>query len=95
VSTEPADDIEAEIEHLRATPVEDILGNHVFVLLQLTTVHLATTPPDLAAAQLLIDVVAAIVAAGGDRLGDHAPLYRTALAEVQQAYVRAASVPSS
>ena len=91
MDSEPTDDLDAEIEELRATPVATILGNHVFHLLQLATVHLAATPPDLASAQLTIDVVAAMVSAGGDRLGEHAPLYRSALAEVQQVYVRAAS----
>ena len=31
--------------------------------------------------------------AGGERLGEHVALYRNALAEVQQLYVRAASPP--
>jgi len=33
--------------------------------------------------------VGAIVREGGDRLGAHVDLYRNALAEVQQVYVRA------
>ena len=81
-----------EVEYLRSTPVETVLGNHLFVLLQLATVHLASTPPDLASAQLVIDTVAAMLHATGDRLGEHASLYRNALAEVQQAYVRAAAL---
>jgi hypothetical protein len=40
---------------------------------------------------LTIDVVAAVLKAGGDRLGENVALYRSALAEVQQVYVRAAS----
>jgi hypothetical protein len=35
--------------------------------------------------------VAAMVGATGERLGEYADLYRNALAEVQQAYVRAKS----
>ena len=80
-----------EIELLRSTPVETILGNHVFHLLQLAAVHLAATPPNLPAAQLTIDVVSAMVKTGGERLGEHAELYRNAIAEVQQVYVRAAT----
>jgi hypothetical protein len=87
-SDQPIDENE-EITYLRSTPVETVLGNHFFVLLQLAAVHLATTPPDLAAAQLVIDTVAAMLQAGGDRLGEHINLYRNALAEVQQVYVRA------
>jgi len=82
-----------EIDYLRSTPVETVLGNHFFVLLQLAAVHLASTPPDLQAAQLVIDTVAAMLQAGGERLGEHVALYRNALAEVQQVYVRAAARP--
>jgi hypothetical protein len=78
-----------EIAYLHETPVETILGNHLFVLLQLAALRLAETPPNLPAAQLVIDTVAAMLSAGGDRLGEHVDLYRSALAEVQQAYVRA------
>jgi hypothetical protein len=84
-----------EIELLRSTPVETILGNHIFHLIQLAAVHLASTPAQLSQAQLTIDVAAAMVKAGGDRLGEHVELYRNALAEVQQVYVRAATSPSS
>lgn len=78
-----------EIAFLRETPVEAILGNHLFVLFQVAAFRLAEVPPNLDAAQLVIDTVAAIVAATGERLGEYADLYRNALAEVQQAYVRA------
>lgn len=80
-----------EIAYLRATPVETVLGNHLFVLLQLAAVHLASTPANLPAAQLVIDTIAAMLQAGGERLGEHLDLYRNALAEVQQVYVRAAT----
>jgi hypothetical protein len=82
-----------EIAFLRETPVETILGNHLFVLFQVAALRLAETPPNLEAAQLVIDTVAAMVSASGDRLGEHAELYRGALAEIQQAYVRANSTP--
>ena len=83
-----------EIEYLRSTPVETVLGNHLLVLLQLAAVHLAATPPDLAAAQLVIDTVSAMVQAGGERLGEHVDLYRNALAEIQQVFVRASTRPA-
>ncbi|MGH3733219.1 MAG: hypothetical protein ACRDVC_07595 [Acidimicrobiales bacterium] len=78
-----------EIAFLKATPVEMILGNHLFVLFQVAALRLGETPPDLKAAQLVIDTVSAMVNAADERLGEHAELYRSALAEVQQAYVRA------
>ena len=84
----------AEAAYLRETPVETILANHLFVLLQVAALRLAEEPPRLEAAQLVIDTVAAMVGAGGARLGEHADLYRQALAELQQAYVRALSRPA-
>ncbi|MGC2484638.1 MAG: hypothetical protein WA359_00130 [Acidimicrobiales bacterium] len=84
-----------EIAFLKSTPVEMILANHLFVLFQVAALRLGETPPDLAGAQLVIDTVAAMIGAAGDRLGEHADLYRNALAEVQQAYVRAKSAPTS
>jgi hypothetical protein len=80
-----------EIELLRSTPIELILGNYIFHLIQLAAVHLAATPPQLTQAQLTIDVVSAILQAGDERLGENVTLYRGALAEVQQLYVRAAA----
>jgi hypothetical protein len=80
-----------EINYLRTTPVEEILANHIFVMLQLVTLYVAATPPNLASAQLLIDTLGAMLHAGEGRLGEHESLYRAALTEAQQAYVRAAS----
>jgi hypothetical protein len=80
-----------EIELLRSTPIELILGNYIFQLIQLAAVHLAASPPQLAPAQLTIDVVSAVLKAGDERLGENVTLYRSALAEVQQLYVRAAA----
>lgn len=84
----------AELEYLRSTPVTEILGNHFFVLLQVAALRLGETPPRLDEAQTLIDVLMAMLTAGGDSLGEHAPLYRSALSEVQQAFVRASSPAS-
>lgn len=74
---------------MQNTPVEVILANHLFVLLQVAALRLADSPPNLEAAQLVIDTVAAMVNVGGERLGEHIDLYRGALAEIQQAFVRA------
>ncbi|HTT59598.1 MAG TPA: hypothetical protein VMF33_06070 [Acidimicrobiales bacterium] len=94
--SEPSDEFNEaeEIAFLKSTPVEMILGNHLFVLFQVAALRLGETPPDLGGAQLVIDTVAAMIAAAGERLGEHADLYRSALAEVQQAYVRASTLPT-
>ncbi len=81
-----------EIAYFRDTPVETVLGNHIFVLLQVAAVHLAQSPPRLESAQLVIDTLGAMLSAGGERLGEHVALYRNALAEVQQVFVRAAAL---
>ncbi len=81
-----------QIAYFRDTPVETVLGNHIFVLLQVAAVHLAQTPPRLESAQLVIDTLSAMLGAGGERLGEHVALYRNALAEVQQVFVRAAAL---
>jgi len=97
VSDEPTEtefNEDDEVAYLRATPVEAILANHLFVLIQVAALRLAATPPDLEGAALVIDTLVAMVGAGGERLGEHVELYRSALAEVQQAYVRAASAVS-
>ncbi|HEV7958293.1 MAG TPA: hypothetical protein VGP11_02405 [Acidimicrobiales bacterium] len=84
-------DFNEEVAYLHNTPVEAILANHLFVLLQVAALRLAEIPPNLPAAQLVIDTASAMVNAGGDRLGEHVDLYRNAIAEIQQAFVRAAS----
>jgi len=82
---------QAELDYLRTTPVETILANHLFVLLQLGAIHVAATPPNLASAKLVIDTISAMVTSVGNRLGEHNALYKSALAELQQAYVRAST----
>jgi hypothetical protein len=93
--SEPTFDESEEIAYLRETPVETVLGNHFFVLLQLAALQLSATPANLPGAQLVIDTIAAMLQAGGGRLGEHVELYKNALSEVQQLYVRAATAPSS
>ena len=87
-------DDENEVELLRSTPVEIILGNYIFHLIQLAAVHLAATPAQLPQAQLTIDIVAAMLKTGDQRLGENVAIYRNALAEVQQLFVRAATIAS-
>jgi hypothetical protein len=90
---------------LVATPVVDVIVNHALGIWQLALVHLGVvTPPDeqgrpapvdLAAAGLAIDAVAALVDGLGSRLGEHEPVLRDALAQVQMLYVEIAEVQGS
>jgi hypothetical protein len=87
-------------ERLAATPVEDVVANHIFGLWQLALVYLGVaTPPDeqgrppapnLAAAGLVIDAVAALLDGLGPRLGDHELPLRDALTQTQMIYVQIA-----
>ena len=82
---------EDDFAALRAAPVDIVVGNHLYHLLHLATIHLAADDPDLEAASLIIDAAAAMLASVGDRLGEPALLLRQAITEIQAAYVRAAS----
>jgi hypothetical protein len=85
---------------LLATPVEDVVANHAFGLWQLALVYLGVaTPPDeqgrqpmpnLPAAALVIDAVAALLDGVGGRLGDHEAQLRDALTQTQMVYVQLA-----
>jgi hypothetical protein len=87
-------------DRLLATPVEDVIANHVFGLWQLALVYLGVaTPPDeqgrppvpnLAAAGLVIDAVAALLDGIGPRLGEHETQLRDALTQTQMIYVQIA-----
>ncbi|MDQ1520644.1 MAG: hypothetical protein QOI55_1717 [Actinomycetota bacterium] len=98
-----AEEIEALRElhaRLSATPVEDVVANHIFGLWQLALVYLGVaTPPDeqgrqpmpnLPAASLVIDAVAALLDGVGGRLGEHESQLRDTLTQTQMIYVQLA-----
>ncbi len=85
---------------LAATPVADVIVNHAIGIWQLALVHLGVvTPPDeqgrrpapnLAAAGLAIDALAALVDGLGERLGEGEPMLRDALGQAQMLFVEVA-----
>lgn len=89
------DDQAAEIEaamaearsRLAEIPAEVVVVNHVMGLYELAAIHLSSETPDLVAASLAIDAMAAIVEGLGDRLGDDAQTMRDALANIRMAFV--------
>ena len=101
---EPSDEELAALRELHArlaaTPVADVIVNHAIGIWQLALVHLGVvTPPDeqgrrpapdLAAAGLAIDALAALVDGLVDRLGDGEPMLRDALLQAQMLYVEIA-----
>ncbi len=64
-----------------------VVVNHVMGLYELGAIHLSADEPDLAAASLAIDGMAALVDGLGDRLGPDAQTMRDALANIRMAYV--------
>jgi hypothetical protein len=85
---------------LAATPVADVIVNHAIGIWQLALVHLGVvTPPDeqgrrpapnLAAAGLSIDALAALVDALSGRLGEGEEMLRDALGQAQMLFVEVA-----
>jgi len=96
-SAEEIEALRAVHAKLVATPVEDVVANHALGIWQLALVHLGViTPPDadgrpptpnLAAAGLAIDALAALVDGLGERLGAHEPVLRDALTQAQMLFV--------
>jgi hypothetical protein len=80
---------DSEIRMLRETPPETIVANHAFNLLQLATIHLASKPPNLEEADLVIMAVAGLLDAVHGYLGEGEALLREALTEIRVVQVRA------
>lgn len=72
---------------LAAVPAAVVVANHVVGLFQLGAIHLNEDPPHLEDGRLAIDAVKGILDAVGDRLGDDGDALRTALTQLQLAYV--------
>jgi hypothetical protein len=85
---------------LAATPVEDVIANHAIGILQLALMHLGANAipdeqgrvpaPNLAAAGLAIDALAALVDGLGARFGENEEPLRQALGQVQMVFVEIA-----
>jgi hypothetical protein len=99
IDGDQAAEIEAAMAEAKArlaeVPAEVVVTNHVMGLFELGAIHLSAEEPDLAAASLAIDAMAAVVEGLGDRLGDDAPTMRDALANIRMAYVSVTSAPPS
>jgi hypothetical protein len=103
-AAEPSADEVAALQELharlRSTPVEDMIANHALGIWQLALVHLGVaTPPDergrapepnLPAAGLAIDALAALVDGLGTRLGESEGVLRDALGQAQMIFVEIA-----
>jgi hypothetical protein len=103
-AAEPSEEEVAALRELHArlaeTPVGDVIVNHAIGIWQLALVHLGVvTPPDeqgrrpapnLAAAGLAIDALAALVDGVGERLGEGEEMLREALGQAQMLFIEVA-----
>ncbi len=80
----------AETERqLATTPPEVVIANHAMGIYELAAIHLRQNPPNLNEASLAIDALAALLDGLDDRLGENEPTLRSALQQLQQAFVAA------
>lgn len=75
-------------ERLAEVPAEVVVLNHTMGLYELAAIHLSATPPKLTEAALAIDAVACLVEGLGDRLGPDIDTMRSALSNIQMAFVQ-------
>ncbi len=86
------EELAARMEELRQqladAPAEVVVANHCFGLFELAALHLSSSPPQLAKAQLAIDAMAAVVEGLAGRLGDQEQQLKDGLAQLRMAYVQ-------
>ena len=85
----------AEVQRqVLSAPASQFVTNHVVGFYELAAIHLGQADPDIDAARLAIDAMAAVLDRVEDRLGDDGRSLRDALSQLQMAFVQvsAASV---
>jgi glutathione S-transferase len=79
----------AEVQRqILSAPASQFVTNHVVGFYELAAIHLGQTDPDLDAARLAIDAMAAVLDAVEDRLGDDGRALRDALSQLQVVFVQ-------
>jgi hypothetical protein len=86
------EDLLAVTAELLGVPASAVVANHCVGLFQLAALHLSQEHPDLPAAALAIDAMAAIVEGLGERLGPDMGTLRDALSQIRLAFVQVQSV---
>lgn len=85
----------AEVQRqVLSAPASQFVINHVVGLYELGAIHLGQPEPDLAAAQLAIDAMAALLDATEARLGEDAVSLRDALTQMQMVFVQMKESPA-
>lgn len=75
-------------QQLAEAPPETVVANHAMGLYELGAIHLSSEPPNIEAAQLPIDAMAAMVEGLEGRLGEVEPTLKDALSQLQMAFVQ-------
>lgn len=78
-------------EQLAATPAELVVANHVMGLYELAAIHLNREEPNLEAARLAIDALAAVLERCQGRLGEPESTLIEARSQLQMAFVNVAN----
>jgi hypothetical protein len=88
---EAADEIAAVRAQLASAPPEQVVANHLIGLYELAAIHLGQSTPNLPAARLAIDALAAVLDACKGRLGEVEATLGAARSQIQMAYVGVAN----
>jgi hypothetical protein len=79
----------AEVQRqILSAPAAQIVTNHVVGFYELAAIHLGQPDPDVDAARLAIDAMAAVLDSVESRLGDDGRSLRDALTQIQLAFVQ-------
>ena len=86
------DEVMAELADTRRriaeVPAVQVVTNHAMGLFELAAIHLSSGREHLVDAALAIDGMGALVEGLADRLGEHEPVLRDALAQIRLAFVQ-------
>jgi hypothetical protein len=83
-----AEEMAAARQRVVEAPADMVVANHVMGLYELAAIHLSAEQPDLDAARLAIDAMAALVDGLESRLGEAEPTLKEALGQLRLAYVQ-------
>lgn len=88
---EQAEAVLAEMAEVRRqiaeAPAADVVANHLMGLYELAAIHLSEQPPHFDEASVAIDAMRLVIEGMPGRLGDHEPVLRNALHQIQMAFV--------
>jgi hypothetical protein len=83
-----AEEMVAARQRVIEAPADMVVANHAMGLYELAAIHLSEEQPDLEAARLATDAMAALVEGLPGRLGEAEATLREALAQVRLAFVQ-------